>query len=130
MPTEGLEALKKALIDDDPRLMQGKTTDPPPLNCVAHWDCEGACALGFMGWHGKGLQRVGQVEEFFAESCFQADRAIGVAAACRWFLNWFDDTPREEMRRELAAEIDIELARRQNALTIAVENINKATEAA
>ena len=32
--TEGLEALRTALCDDDARLLQGATTTPPPLQCV------------------------------------------------------------------------------------------------
>ena len=47
------------------------------------------------------LDTVGEVEEFFARVCFEADQRLGEPAACRWFLNWFDDTPRDEMRREL-----------------------------
>ena len=33
-------------------------------------------------------------------------------AACRWFLNWYDDTPRDEVRRELLAEVELALAER------------------
>ncbi len=33
-------------------------------------------------------------------------------AACRWFLNWYDETPRHEMRRCLLAEVNRVLARR------------------
>ena len=31
----GLEALRRALVTDDGRLLQGATTTPPPLPCVA-----------------------------------------------------------------------------------------------
>src|SRR5579883_830765 len=93
LSTESLEALADALERDDRRLTQGSTTTPPPLMCVQDWPCEGACALGYCGWHGEGLQSVGEVEEFFAKCCFEADRRLGEPAACRWFLNWFDDTP-------------------------------------
>ena len=58
------------------------------------------------------LETVGQVEEFFARGCFEADQRLGEPAACRWFLNWFDDTPRDEMRRELLAEVERALADR------------------
>jgi hypothetical protein len=106
LPTTGLLALRAALLSDDPRLTQGSTTTPPPLLCVQDWDCEGACALGLCGWHGESLATVGEVEEFFARVCFDADHRLGEAAACRWFLNWFDDTPRDQMRRELLVEVD------------------------
>jgi hypothetical protein len=72
----------------------------------------GRCALGFCGWQGDDLESVGQVEEFFARACFEADHRLGEPAACRWFLNWFDDTPRDQMRRELLAEVELALAQR------------------
>ena len=58
---------------------------------------------------------VGQCEEFFAKCCFEADQSLGEPAACRHFLNWFDDTPRDEMRRELLAEVELTLAGRAQA---------------
>ena len=128
LPTAGLEALRDALRDDDPRLTQGSTTTPPPLMCVQDWPVEAACALGFCGtaefggfWTDAAGRKndaaatVGQVEEFFAKACFQADWRLGEPAACRWFLNWFDNTPRDEMRRELLAEVELTLAGRAGA---------------
>lgn len=112
LPTAGLVALRDALARDDPRLSQGSTTTPPPLMCVQDWPCEAACALGYCGWQGDQLQTVGSVEEFFALCCFSADQRLGEPAACRWFLNWFDETPRDLMRRELLAEVDLALADR------------------
>ena len=108
----GLSALRDALRGDDARLTQGSTTTPPPLLCVQDWPCEGACALGFCGWQGEGLTTVGEVEEYFAKCCFEADHRLGEPAACRHFLNWFDDAPRDEMRRELLAEVELALATR------------------
>ena len=103
---KGLGALCEALRVDDPRLTQGSTTTPPPLMCVQDWPVEAACALGFCGWQGERLFTVGEVEEYFARSCFHADQRLGEPAACRWFLNWFDDTPRDEMREELLGEVE------------------------
>ena len=125
LPAEGLRALADALRADDPRLTQGSTTTPPPLMCVQSWPCEAADALGFVGAAVNGgfadetpsgrqtnpnAASVGAVEEFFARACFDADQILGEPAACRWFLNWFDDTPRAEMRRELLAEVELALA--------------------
>jgi hypothetical protein len=107
-----LEALSVALTRDDPRLLQGATTSPPPLQCVQDWPVEAACALGFCGWLGEKLQTVAEVEEFFARACFEADQRLGEPAGCRWFLNWFDETPRPNMRRLLLAEVNRELAQR------------------
>ncbi len=114
LSTAGLIAVRDALRTDDPRLMQGATTTPPPLMCVQDWPCEAACALGFCGWQGDDLLTVGDVEEFFARACFEADQRLGEPAACRWFLNWFDDTPRDQMRRELLEEIELALRGRDD----------------
>ena len=112
LSTAGLQALRKALLRDDAQLTQGSTTTPPPLQCVLDWPVEGACALGYCGWQGDGLESVGEVEEFFARACFEADQRLGEPAACRWFLNWYDDTPREAMRQQLLAEVNWTLAQR------------------
>jgi len=112
LSTAGLTALRSALKANDARLTQGSTTTPPPLMCVQEWPVEGACALGFCGWQGEGLETVGEVEEFFARTCFEADRALGEPAACRWFLNWFDDSPRDRMRAELLDEVELCLSAR------------------
>jgi hypothetical protein len=118
LSTAGLEALKAGLESDDPKLIQGLTTTPPPLMCVQDWPVEAACALGYCGWKGDGLGTVGQVEEHFAKCCYQADQHLGEPAACRWFLNAFDDWPRDEMRRELLAEVELALSnRRKEGLT-------------
>ena len=110
LTTTELTALRDALRDDDARLTQGCTTTPPPLACVQDFPCEGACLVGYAGWKGDDLVTVGEVEEFFARACFEADQRLGEPAACWWFLNWFDDTPRSEMRRELLAEVELALA--------------------
>src|SRR5712692_3541217 len=110
--TPGLEALRSALLTNDARLLQGATTTPPPLPCVQDWPVEAACALGFCGWQGDQLETVADVEEYFARMCFETDQRLGEPAAIRWFLNWFDETPRAEMRRQLLAEVNRALAAR------------------
>lgn len=105
-----LQVLRAALLVDDPRLLQGAATSPPPLQCVQDWPVEAACVLGYCGWQGEELKTVAEVETYFAKACFNCDQLMGESAMCRWFLNWFDDTPRPEMRRLLLAEIDATLA--------------------
>lgn len=61
LSTAGLTALAAALEADDWRLTQGSTTTPPPLMCVQDWPVEAACALGYCGWMGDGLDTVGGV---------------------------------------------------------------------
>ena len=119
--TEALEALRKALANDDVRLLQGATTTPPPLQCVQDWPVEAACALGFCGWQGDGLETVAEVEEFFARMCFEIDQRLGEPAGCRWFLNWYDETPRDEMRCLLLSEVNRSLALRRDEIDEADE---------
>jgi hypothetical protein len=101
----GLLALQSALHNDDRRLLQGTTCYPPLLDMMRERAVVGTCALGFCGWQGDGLRRVGEIEEFFHDLCDAADAAFNEPAACRYFLNWYDDAPRAEMRRELLAEV-------------------------
>jgi len=126
LSTAGLEQLGEALREDDPRLIQGSTTTPPPLLCTQEWPVEAACALGYCGWMGDDLESVGLVEQFFAQACFEADQRLGEPAGCRWFLNWFDDTPRDEVRRELLAEVERALAARSLPVLDATEVLSHA----
>ena len=112
LSTAGLVALRDAVVTNDDRLMQGATTTPPPLHCVQDWPVEAACGVGYCGWQGEALETVVEVEEYFAKVCHEVDQRLGEPAGCRWFLNWFDDTPRDQMRRELLTEINRSLAQR------------------
>ena len=98
LSTRSLDVLRHALATDDARLQQGATTTPPPLQCVQDWPVEAACVLGYCGWQAERLESVAEVEEFFARMCFEIDQRSGEPAGCRWFLNWYDETPRDEMR--------------------------------
>jgi hypothetical protein len=113
LSTTGMEALRQALARDDARLIQHATCNPPPSEIFEGEAVEGACALGFCAWQGDGMETVGQVEDFFIRTCTEADEALGEPAACRFFLNWFDDTPRLQMRRALLREINRTLNQRQ-----------------
>lgn len=110
---EGLLALRQALIEDDQRLIQGATTTPPPLMCVEDWPVEAACALGFVGWQGDGLETVGETEEFFARMAYEVDQRMGEPAAVRYWLNHWDDTPRELLFAQTLIEVGRELRRRK-----------------
>src|SRR5215831_262637 len=113
LSTAGLVALAAALEGDDRRLLQGATTSPPPVPLVLDWPPEAACPAALCGWLGDGLETVGELEEYFATVCRDADLALGGNAACRWFLNWADETPRGQMRAALLLEVKRELRRRQ-----------------
>ena len=101
----GLRALERALAIDDPRLLQGTTCSPPLLDVWRKRRVCGACALAWAGWQAEKLATVGQVEAYFHRLCDAADAALDEPAACRFFLNWYDETPRADMRRALLAEV-------------------------
>lgn len=113
LSTRALEALQAALVSDDVRLLQCFTTSPPPLQTLQDWPVEAACPIGYCGWQGEGLETVGEVETYFARICAECDQRLGEPAACRWFINWVDETPRAEMRQLLAAEIETILQERR-----------------
>jgi len=113
LSTAALGALAAGLACDDPALMQGATTNPPPLESLKDCPVAAACAVCYGPWKGDGLATVGEVEEVFAGVCHMADEALGEPSAVRYFLNWFDDTPREEALLLLLAEVGIALAGRR-----------------
>jgi hypothetical protein len=113
LSTVGLVALDGALDLDDPRLLQGDTVSPLPLYPRACRPVQGACPIAFAGWKGNGLLIVADLEEFFARVIFGAGERLGDPTGARYFLNWWDDSPRAEARRELLAEVRRELARRR-----------------
>lgn len=112
LSTRALEALRTAILRDDPQLVQGATTVPPPLQCVQDWPVEGACLIGFAGWKGEDLEIVADVESWFARTCFDVDQRLGEPAGVRFLLNFFDGSSREVAFAGLLPEINRELARR------------------
>jgi hypothetical protein len=115
LSTAGLQALKTALVRDDQRLLQGTTCYPPLLDVLQDRAVEACCALSFCGWQGDSIQTVSQLDQFFQRLCDTADLMFSDAAACRFFLNWYDDPSREEMRQELLAEVTFALEQRRTA---------------
>lgn len=115
LSTAGLLALLNALATDDRRLIQGAVSTPPPLEAHRRACVAGGCAIGYCGWQGDQLRSVGEVEDYFHRICEAADAIFSEPASCRFFLNWYDDAPRAEMRRELLAEVGRELQMRSSA---------------
>lgn len=116
LTTDELESLAVACETDDPRLIQGGTTTPPPLMCMQGAAVEAGCALGFVGAirnGGFGAATVGQCEQVFADLCHDAGERVGVPDACRFVLNWWDDNPRLQVFREFLSELRAEIGRRQ-----------------
>lgn len=104
-----LLALRSGLERDDRALLQGTISSPTPLEVNRDCEVAGACAIGYCGWRGEGKSSVGEVEAYFHRICDAADAVLAEPAACRFFLNWFDDVPRAQMRRELLAEVTLAL---------------------
>jgi hypothetical protein len=110
--TLALKATLDALKKDDPRLLQGATLQPPPLQCMQDWPVEAACLVCYGGWQGDGLELVGETEEYFTRMCFEIDNRVGEPGGCRWLLNAYDEWSRNEMRTNLIPEFQAELANR------------------
>src|SRR6185295_10002642 len=83
LSTAQLQALQRGLIKDDPRLVQGATTSPPPMQSVLDWPCEAGCLISYpfaFEEYGNGNESdrtVGETEEFFAKVCFEIDQVLG-----------------------------------------------------
>lgn len=99
--------LLDGLCEDDHRIIQGATVSPPPLQCVQGWQVEGADPIAYAYWMGDcgGDCSVSDAEEFFARTCFECDVLLKEPAACRWFLHWWDDGPRDDVTARLAEEV-------------------------
>ena len=113
-----LRTLRRLVIEDDHRLLQGATTTPPPLMCTSTWPVEAACPLTVCGWARLGGEElseitVGEAEEQFAALCYNIDQTVGEPGGCRHLLNWWDEAPRDEARRELLGEINLALASKE-----------------
>lgn len=120
-----LEALRKAVQGNDPRLIQGKTVAASAWSWLFGSEVGGACLLTYPGWQCDGLWLTSQVENRFQEISVRINCALGlfdagplghpgkhVWASSALVAYWYDATPREEVFRELLPEINREQARR------------------
>lgn len=115
LPGWSSDVLEKAIVlleADSPKIVQGSTTTPPPLMCMQDWAVEACDIVAFCSTPDCLEATVGQAEEGFARACFETDSRLGEPAACRWFLRFFDDTPRAEVFRLLIEEFKLELSKR------------------
>lgn len=111
LPTDGLRALLKALVEDDQALVQGIACSPPALDDFQRTLVIAACAISYAGWR-SGIRTVGGVKKFISGICDVVDKKFEEPAASRYFTNWFDSSPREIMRRELIPEVRLEISKR------------------
>jgi hypothetical protein len=109
---KSLEALRQALENDDPRLIQGKTMVPPYWKSRQNAPVEAAGALAYCGWQGEGLETIGAVESFFLQLCIDIGLRLDEPMVSKCFIDWYDETPREQMRKQLLDEVHRELLQR------------------
>jgi hypothetical protein len=109
---DGLEALRCALIEDDPNLLQKSTVEIDWAQAikgsqsVAEARPTGCCPMVLPGWlTGDFAHRAGALEEFRRIS-FAANKRAGDALAAVHFTGWWDDEPRQTARVELLAEVE------------------------
>lgn len=112
LSTAGLLALRLAIEEDDPALMQGFTVCPLPVPGQYEHEPTEADPIAYAIWRGEGLRTVREVEDRFAAVMFECDQMLGEPAACRWWTNWVDQTDRAEMRTALLVEVRAVLAER------------------
>jgi hypothetical protein len=109
----GLRRLADGLEYDDPCILQGQTVDPPHMYGFRHADAEACCPIGYACWQGDGRKTVEDVQSAFQRVCWAGENTIPPNdTSAIHFLRFVDDSPREVMRRELLAEVRLELARR------------------
>jgi hypothetical protein len=121
LSVESLQALRDAVERDDPALIQGANSLPPPILATSSWACEGACAIAYCGWKGDELTTVGEVDDFFGMVCHECNTklSLGDYAPVRYFLNYWDETPRPQLLSEFLPEVEKSLLNRlENELLI------------
>jgi hypothetical protein len=106
---DGLQALLKALRDDDDALEQGTTTVPTWFYGCREVACEGGCAIGFAAWK-SGAVWARDVQAAFLRVCDSFDGMDGLTLGD--FTGWFDHTPRDQMRAELIQVVEAVITER------------------
>lgn len=105
---ESLEALRDALASGDARLIRGYTVFPMGPSTLLF--VEKCCPVAWTGWQGEGLETVGEINDYFARMCAEADKALGEPAACGYFTAAWDNE--EISREELLEEVNLALSMR------------------
>jgi hypothetical protein len=117
MTTAELEALADGLRVDDPALVQGATYVPDPygIGRARPCACIGGCAIGYAAWK-SGRAWTHEVSGRFDEVALACNRLLGgeVAASVRFFTAFFDERPRDEVRRELLPVVEDIIKERRN----------------
>ena len=110
LPLPALEALRRGLLKNDPRLRPGSTVE---IARTGHGiQVIQVCAIGYSAWKGACLETDRAIEEFFATVCARANETLGDPGACSYFISWFDNHRREVVFPLLLAEVNRAIAAR------------------
>jgi len=119
--TETLILFQYALEENSDKIVQGSTTVPAPSLALSDWPCQSACAIGSLAWEQQyGWEdgvTVSEIDEAFIASAMKCDALMNEQAACRYFLNWFDEGDRATVFAELSKWIDDIITERRKAQT-------------
>lgn len=110
LPTEGLVALRDALVNDDPALIQGQTVAPIPF-LSPNAKTTGCCPISYCGWRAFGLDATADVYAFYHAAYYRRN-GYGYENGSRDFTEFVDGTPRDEMRKRLVVEVNRTLKQR------------------
>ncbi len=110
LPIEGLMALEKSLMENDPTLIQRTTILRTPYS--ESNKVEYACLIGYAGWRGKNLHTAEEVIKFFDEICLQCELKTNDEFAFCSFLDTYDEWKRTEMIKNMLPEIQAEIKKR------------------
>ncbi len=122
LPTKGLEALREALINDSRELIQKDTlvtTSEIPGTGYPNERMVACCGLAYPFWKGGVDKRPLAIRRYFddiAVKCnnvFEENTNWKFPNATDNFISWFDNTDRDEMRKKLLPEVELELERRK-----------------
>ena len=111
LSTAGLEALRRALVTNNPALIQGKTTQGEGSDFRA-------CFIGFARWQGDSLPPNSDVvERDFAKKCLSIEDRLKCKKdfgdrLLAEFMAWYDSESRQEVFKALLLEVRQELAKR------------------
>ena len=110
-----LQVLRTAVSENYCSLIQGTTVAYEPATNPGDRTVCGACAVGYMYWKADDMDFADDVEEAVAATFSEVAKKAGWDRAPDLFTNWYDETPRDEMRRELLPVIDANIRRLEAA---------------
>lgn len=97
------DALHKAVKENSPDLIQGKST-VPDIFCSDETKPEACCVLAYTGWRGEGLETVQEIMGYCKILVDHINRSLPHDVCVGDFVQWYDSNPREVVLAELRGE--------------------------